>query len=372
MEVSKVEMNAARWNEIVAGLPGSHILQTWEWGQVKAAYGWQAQHLVWDDTHGSPQAAGLILTRALPLPGISRYLRMMYVPRGPLLDWNDLALRRRVLDDLQSMAKRQAAIFIKIDPEVPLGTGLPGAQEDMTDATGASVQADLLGRGWMYSEGQIQFRNTVWVDLQQPEDTLLARMKSKTRYNIRLAERKGVTVREVASGELPVLYRMYAETSLRDSFVIRPEDYYLLVWRSFMEQGKAVPLVAEVEGQPVAGLVLFMYAGKAWYLYGMSTSQHREKMPNHLLQWEAMRLARQRGCAAYDLWGAPEVFDESDSMWGVFRFKEGLGGRVIRTIGAWDFLSGRQRYNLFMRLLPRVLDVMRFRRRAETRREVSA
>jgi peptidoglycan pentaglycine glycine transferase (the first glycine) len=196
-------------------------------------------------------------------------------------------------------------------------------------------------------------------------------MKPKTRYNIRLAERKGVTVRPAALDELPLLYRMYAETSLRDGFVIRSEDYYLLVWQTFMEKGLAVPLLAEVAGQPVAGLVLFMFSDMAWYLYGMSTGDHREKMPNHLLQWEAMRIARQRGCVYYDLWGAPNVFDESDSMWGVYRFKEGLGGEVVRTIGAWDFLSGRTRYTLFMRVLPRILDLMRRRRKASTRQEVS-
>jgi lipid II:glycine glycyltransferase (peptidoglycan interpeptide bridge formation enzyme) len=133
----------------------------------------------------------------------------------------------------------------------------------------------------------------------------------------------------------------------------------------------AVPLLAEVEGQAVAGLVLFTFASMAWYLYGMSSRDHREKMPNHLLQWEAMRIARSRGCASYDLWGAPEVFNESDSMWGVYRFKEGLGGKVVRTLGAWDYLSGRRRYTLFMRVLPRILDFMRRRRTAGTRQEVS-
>jgi peptidoglycan pentaglycine glycine transferase (the first glycine) len=364
-------MNAVRWNEIIANLPGRHILQTWEWGQVKQAYGWQVQYKVWSGEDESPQAAALILTRSLPVPGFSRRLRMMYVPRGPLMDWSDSELRQRVLDDLQDLAKRDGAIFIKIDPEVFLAMGVPGAPDEMEDDVGEAVQAEFEQRGWQFSEGQVQFRNTVWVDLRDTEDALLARMKPKTRYNIRLAERKGVTVRPAALDELPLLYRMYAETSLRDGFVIRSEDYYLLVWQTFMEKGLAVPLLAEVAGQPVAGLVLFMFSDMAWYLYGMSTGDHREKMPNHLLQWEAMRIARQRGCVYYDLWGAPNVFDESDSMWGVYRFKEGLGGEVVRTIGAWDFLSGRTRYTLFMRVLPRILDLMRRRRKASTRQEVS-
>jgi peptidoglycan pentaglycine glycine transferase (the first glycine) len=366
-----MQMNAALWNKIIANLPGRHILQTWEWGQVKQAHGWKAKHHVWKDENDSPQAAALILIRDLPIPGVSRYLRMMYVPRGPLLDWSDGALRCRVLDDLQLIAKEDDVIFIKIDPEVLLGVGIPGSPEEIKDDVGEAVQTELHYRGWQYSKGQIQFRNTIWIDLNDSDDAILTRMKPKSRYNIRLAERKGVTVRPATKQELPLLYRMYAETSVRDGFVIRQEAYYLLVWETFMEHGMAVPLIAEVEGQPVAGLVLFVFADMAWYLYGMSTGEHRDKMPNHLLQWEAMRIAKERGCSHYDLWGAPEVFDDSDDMWGVFRFKEGLGGKVVRTLGAWDYLTGPLRYAIFMRFLPRVLDVMRSLRKASTRQEVS-
>jgi peptidoglycan pentaglycine glycine transferase (the first glycine) len=365
-----MEMNAATWNEIISNLPGRHILQTWEWGQVKEAHGWQAQHRVWSDAAGSPQAAALILTRSLPVPVLSRRLRMLYIPRGPLMDWSDTELRTRVLDDLQQMTKAAGAIFMKVDPEVMLGMGIPGTPDEMNDDVGEVLQSELVQRGWRYSEGQVQFRNTVWVDINHAEEDLLARMKPKTRYNIRLAERKGVTVRIAGQNELPLLYRMYAETSVRDGFVIRSQDYYEMVWRTFIDSEMAVPLIAEVDGQPVAGLILFTFGDMAWYLYGMSTGQHREKMPNHLLQWEAMRVASARGCTFYDLWGAPDVFDESDSMWGVYRFKEGLGGKVVRTVGAWDFPASPVRYALFMRGLPRILDWLRRRRKASVRQEV--
>jgi lipid II:glycine glycyltransferase (peptidoglycan interpeptide bridge formation enzyme) len=196
-------------------------------------------------------------------------------------------------------------------------------------------------------------------------------MKQKTRYNIRLSERKGVSVRKGDAQDLPLLYRMYAETSVRDGFVIRDEHYYLTLWNSFLQQGLAQPLIAEVEGEPVAGVMIFLFGERAWYLYGMSREAHREKMPSYLLQWEAMRLAKARGCREYDLWGAPDVFDESDSMWGVFRFKEGLGGRVVRTAGAWDYPSRPLLYTLYTRVLPAVLDRMRSRRQARTRQEVA-
>ncbi|HEX9019228.1 MAG TPA: peptidoglycan bridge formation glycyltransferase FemA/FemB family protein, partial [Anaerolineaceae bacterium] len=222
-----------------------------------------------------------------------------------------------------------------------------------------------------FSQDQVQFRNTVWLDLSGEESDWLARMKQKARYNLRLAQRKGVQVRYGGLDDLAMLYHMYAETSLRDGFVIRGEAYYQAVWRAFMQRGMAVPLVAEVEGEPIAGIFLFYFGGRAWYLYGMSREKHRDKMPNYLLQWEAMRYARASGCTQYDLWGAPDVFDESDSMWGVFRFKEGLGGQVLRTAGAWDYPARPIAYLLYTRVLPRLLDIMRRRGRARTRQEVA-
>jgi lipid II:glycine glycyltransferase (peptidoglycan interpeptide bridge formation enzyme) len=131
-----------------------------------------------------------------------------------------------------------------------------------------------------------------------------------------------------------------------------------------------VPLIAEVNNEPVAAIFLFMFAGRAYYVYGMSRSLHREKMPTYLLQWEAMKRAKTGGCSFYDLWGAPEVFDESDSMWGVYRFKEGLGGEVVRTLGAYDFVPTKLWYKLYAEVMPRVLDVMRSRGKEKTKQEL--
>lgn len=356
----------AAWDERIARLPNPHLLQTGEWAQVKQAYGWQAlPH--WIESPGLPPAAALVLQRTVtPLK-----LRVLYVPRGPLLDWSNPALRASVLDHLQSLARRQRAIFIKVDAEVELGRGVPGTPSDQPNPHSLAVQQELEQRGWRYSSEQVQFRNSVWLDLSGSEEDWLGRMKPKTRYNVRLAQKKGVQVRIGNLADLPLLYRMYAETSVRDGFVIRSQDYYHTAWSTFIQQGMAEPLIAEVEGQPVAGLMLFFFVGKAWYLHGMSRELHREKMPNYLLQWEAMRRARAHNCLTYDLWGAPEVFDESDLMWGVFRFKEGLGGQVVRTLGAWDYPANPILYAFYTRLLPRLLDLMRRRGRSRTRQEVS-
>jgi peptidoglycan pentaglycine glycine transferase (the first glycine) len=368
----------ASWNALIASLPRAHLLQTWEWSQVKVKYGWQALPYFWQDASGKPVAAAMVLKRSLPVAGFANKMCVLYIPKGPLMDWSDAALRLRVLEDLCALAKRQGAIFIKIDPDVVLGTGVPGAGDAVEIEGGQAVRSELDTHGWRFSQDQIQFRNTVLIDLAASEDELLGRMKQKTRYNLRLAQKKGVTVRVGSAADLPLMYRMYAETSVRDGFLIREEGYYQTVWQIFMKvlpsadtsQPFTEPLIAEVDGNVVGAVSMFYFAGQATYLFGMSRETHREKMPNYLLQWEAMRRAKALGCRTYNLWGAPDEFNESDGLWGVFRFKEGLGGVVSRTIGAWDFTPSPLLYRMYTQILPSVMEFMRVRGKARTRRSV--
>ncbi len=391
------------WNSLISNLPNPHFLQTYEWGQVKAKYGWSPIYLVWDkegkmkearDLNALsslafyPSAATLVLKRQILRSGFAARLSILYSPKGPLLDWSNEFMRSRALDDLQSFAKRQGAIFLKMDPDVVLGTGIPSSEKDVVDHTGQSIMSMLKRRGWKYSSDQIQFRNTVLMDLTLSEDEILARMKPKTRYNIRLAQKKVVTLRVGTREDLPMLYKMYAETSVRDGFVIRDEDYYKTVWETFMHSKveklessqvstfkpsnlpTCEPLIAEVNNEAVAAIFDFYFASRAYYVYGMSRDLQREKMPTYLLQWEAMKHAKAKGCMVYDLWGAPEIFDESDSLWGVYRFKEGLGGKVVRTLGAWDFAPSPLWYKMYSEIIPRVLDVMRLRGKARTKQSL--
>lgn len=357
---------AGEWNRLIEQLPQAHVLQTWEWGQSKRRNGWVPQPYIWEDSRGQVAAASLVLNRQLRLGPVK--VSVLYSPKGPLVDWSDLALTKRVLDDMQALARQKRAAFIKIDPDVRLGTGIPGSEDAREEAQGHDMEDDLKTRGWRFSDDQIQFRNTVLIDLTRSEEDILAAMKQKTRYNIGLSGRKGVGVRAGTTADLPMLYRMYAATAVRDDFVIRHEDYYLDLWRGFMDAGKAEVLFAEFEGQPIAALVLFHFAGVSRYMFGMSTEAQRELMPNYLLQWEAIRLSKKLGCHTYDMWGAPDVFDKSDSMWGVYRFKEGFNGLTVRHLGAWDYTSRPLLYRLYTRTLPKLLDLMRRRGKAENRR----
>jgi len=298
-------------------------------------------------------------------------LNVLYVPKGPLLNWEDESLAKQVCADLISIGRQRKSIFIKIDPDLVLGTGIPGQATAHANPIGERFLAWMLSQGWLYSQEQIQFRNTVLIDLTQDPDQLLANMKQKTRYNVRLAKRKGVQVRIGDTSDIPALYQMYAATSVRDGFVIRSADYYQTSWQRFMKAGMAEPVIAEVNGEMVAAIIVFYFANKAWYLYGMSSLKHRNLMPNYLLQWEAILHAQQLGCQVYDLWGAPDQFNEEDPLWGVYRFKEGFGGLVYRTLGAYDFPIHLINYRLYTQVVPRILDIMRRRGKTQTQRVLS-
>ncbi|MEW6716298.1 MAG: peptidoglycan bridge formation glycyltransferase FemA/FemB family protein [Chloroflexota bacterium] len=360
------------WNELISEFPEAHVLQSWEWGQIKACYSWYPSYYLWQDDKEAVVAAALILERSLSIPLFSSGTRILYVPKGPMLsDWGDVQLRGRVIGDLLAFSQQRKAIFVKIDPDVRLGVGVPGSPESTQDPAGQAVVQQLQNLGGIESEEQIQFRNTFLIDLTKDEEELLAAMKQKTRYNLRLAERRGVTVRVGSISDVDLLYRMYAETSVRDGFVIRHWEYYRQVWGTFIRNGMAEPLIAEVEGEPVGALIIFRMAGKAWFIYGMSRSEHREKMPNHLLQWQAIIRSKAAGCSIYDMWGAPDDFVENDPLWGVYRFKQGFGGEVVRTVGAWDFPNRRLFYRLYTHVLPNILAVMRSRGKARTRQTLA-
>jgi lipid II:glycine glycyltransferase (peptidoglycan interpeptide bridge formation enzyme) len=168
-------------------------------------------------------------------------------------------------------------------------------------------------------------------------------MKQKTRYNIRLAERKAVMVKP--SSDLAGFHRMLQVTGVRDSFGVHSPNYYRRAYELFNPAGNCILLQAEAEGQPLAALMAFSYGEQAWYFYGASTDLERNRMPTYLLQWEAMRWAKKQGCCRYDLWGVPDEDEEqleaqfetrSDDLWGVYRFKRGFGGQLRRTVGAYD------------------------------------
>lgn len=348
--------NASEWNTTLASLPNAHVLQSWQWGELKARYGWTPTRVLFVEG-ATPRAAAQILRRTVPRTPFG----VLYVPKGPALDYGDISLYEQVVAALEQYARRQRAIFIKVDPDI---------------ITGTPAASLLQRRGWCMSDEQIQFHNTVMLDLTRDEEAMLAAMKPKWRYNIRLAQKKGVRVELGTEADLPLFYEMYAETGARDNFLIRQFPYYREVW-STMLGAQSAPgaksargvnlaqiLFARVGEETVAGLILFVFAARAWYFYGASRNTHRDLMPNHLLQWEAIRWAKAQGCTAYDFWGAPDRLDESEPMYGVYKFKMGFGGEFVERIPAHDYVVNPALYWLYAVARPRYL--ARLRRKHNT------
>lgn len=295
------------WNHFLSQHPNAHLLQTGEWGELKSAFGWQAIRIV------SGNVGVQILFRKLPLG-----FTVGYIPKANV--------DRSLWSEIDAVCKQHHAIFLKLEPD---------SWDD--------VQPKTLNVKLETSPHNIQPPRTIIVDIKSDEDKTLAKMKQKTRYNIRLAEKKGVTVR--AWDDIKAFHKMMLVTGGRDGFGIHSFEYYQRAYELLQPKGLGEMLVAEYEGKPLAALFVARNGNHAYYLYGASTDEERNRMPTYLLQWEAMKWAKARGCEEYDLWGVPDE-DETTleenfqtrhaGLWGVYRFKRGFGGEVKRAAQAMD------------------------------------
>jgi lipid II:glycine glycyltransferase (peptidoglycan interpeptide bridge formation enzyme) len=324
------ERNLSEWNQWLDEYPEAHLLQQGEWGALKADFGWEPVRLV------SAAAGAQILFRSLPL-GYS----LGYIPKGPVgKDWTQL------WPEVDAVCRKRRAVFLKVEPD---------AWEE--EATQDKI---LREAGFRPSAHSLQPRRTSILDIRGEEDEILARMKQKTRYNIRLAGRKKVVVK--SSGDMEVFSALMDVTGERDAFGVHNLDYYRRVYELFHPLGMCELLIATYQEQPLAGIMVFARGERAWYLYGASNNLERNRMPAYLAQWEAIRWARKKGCASYDLWGVPDADPEAleagfmqqrDGLWGVYRFKRGFGGQIRRASGAWDKVYSRAGYFAYQMLIAR-------------------
>jgi lipid II:glycine glycyltransferase (peptidoglycan interpeptide bridge formation enzyme) len=309
------------WDAFVEAHPQGHVLQTSEWGELKQAFGWQAEAV------RVGKSGALVLFRRLPLG-----LTLAYVPRGPLADWNDPAELEALVPALDAACRARRAICLKLEPDLP----------DTSDNA-----ERLQAMGLRASAHTVQPRRSLVVDLAGSEADILARMKQKTRYNIGLAAKKGVRARPAGAGPEDVerFIALIMITGARDGFAVHSPEYYRRAYGLFHAAGQCELFLADYEGTTLAAVMVFALGRRAWYLYGASSDQERNRMAPYLAQWEAMRWAHARGVVTYDLWGVPDEDEAAleagfetrhDGLWGVYRFKRGFGGQLVRSLGAWD------------------------------------
>lgn len=310
------------------------FLQTPFWAEVKRAEGWRPYFF---EEEGKRI---LLLVRTL-----YRGAAIGYVPYG----WNHSPVTSEKAYRLSRQWKKETGepLFL-VKWDFPLYTVFS------KDEGGIDVGFDFgIGKPLKKAAADIQPPDTVWLDLNADDETLLSGMHKKTKYNIRYAEKSGVTVRVAANDELPDWYRLYRITAERDKIAIHSESYYRRVLETgapFEEKDKRPCLrlyLAEHKGDLLAGIIVLFYKEKAIYLYGASSNEKRNLMPAYLLQWQAIRDAREVGCGSYDFYGIPPANDPHHPMYGLYRFKTGFGGTLIHRCGVYDAPVKPGLYRLF-------------------------
>ena len=337
----------AEWDAFVEAHPQGHFLQGWGWGELKTGANWQPLRLVLcNQPEDSIVAAAQVLRRtALHLP--PRLGHLAYLPKGPVVDWAATApdgtpLAQLFLLKLRAYLRSQGALALQIEPHLA------------TDAATASTALAILRELNFHQTQAIQPLRTIALDIQPAEATLLAQMKEKWRYNVRLATRKAVEVRAASSlTELHAWYALLETTGARDHFGIHTLDYYRRAWEIFVPRAQARLFLAYAQGELLAGIFVTRLAHEAIYLYGASSNTQRNLMPNYLLQWEAIRWAKQVGARCYDFWGIPATDESDEAMAGVYRFKSGWGGQIVSFLGNYQYDYHPQALRLANRILGR-------------------
>ena len=378
-------IDAATWDCLLRASPGGgHALQTHAWGRLKALYGWKPLRLALKEGNDVLGVGQVLIRRPPGFPAT-----VAYCPKGPWLDWSNAIHVDAMLAGMERLVRAQGCALLRVESEVPFGAGLPrrqaltgeaavrraldlsrrlrGRHAQLTDgnpdqdaedkrvaearellrATRQAQDADgrtpgravFARRGWIKSIWDMQFRTTMVVDLDRPPEALLARMKSKWRYNINLAQRKGVCVmRDNSIAARRLLYDMHVRTAQRDGFLLRPRSYYMRAWETMIEAGYAHIFLAMHEGSPLAAILVHVFGHKAWYQIGASEAFGRSVMPAHAVQFHAMAWAQQQGITYYDMVAIPnlETIGEDDPMWGLYVFKSGFGSRPIEWAGSFD------------------------------------
>lgn len=315
-----------RWNKFVADFPTGDLLQSFEWGELKRrSGGWEPIRLAVEEG-GEIHAAISILKRKLPR--LNKCI--FYAPRGPVCDFSNYEAVSTLIQAVKARALKENAILLKIDPPATVGD----AQTlESLGKLGFKAIPDPNGFGG------VQPKCVMQLDISSSLDDILAGFKPKWRYNIRLAEKKGVQVRsDCTRDDLRTFYELLKETAVRDRFLVRAYSYYEDMWDTLVEPGYAKLFLTEYEGEAISGALSFIFGNRCWYTYGASSNRHRNVMPNHIMQWRMIEWAKEADCVVYDFRGVSpnQSGDQNDHLYGLNRFKEGFGAEFVEYIGEFD------------------------------------
>ncbi len=299
----------------------THPLQSWAWGEFRQQTGLKVIHL--GAFEGKKIKAAYQLT-VHPLPKVN--YNVLYFPKGPMPDQN-------MLQALQKLGEKEKAVFIKIEPNI---------------RENPDIQKFLLDNGCR--QGKSLFTPySFQLDLRPSEEQLLANMKPKTRYNIRVAQKHGVEIVEDNSPEAFENYlRLTAETTKRQKFYAHNAEYHRQMWKVMSQSRTGHLFLAKYQKQILAAYIFFVFNKVLYYPYGASTREHRETMPTYALFWEAIKFGQKMNCQLFDMWGSPGSNPNPRDPWyGFHQFKEGFGGELVKFIGTYDLVINPPLYKIF-------------------------
>ena len=317
------EKTLPEYEAFVQSHPKGNFVQSYLWGKQKPMWQWDAIAVRGED--GAIRGSLAVMTRKVP--GVGRTL--MYGCRGPVCDLDDRETFSQLLDGAKALAKKYKSYVIKIDPDVP--------------SSNTAFSSMLQSFGFRAKEGgknfeAIQPRYVFRLNVEgKTEEELLANFHQKWRYNIRLAERKGVTVRVCGKEMVPAFSDLMLTTGVRDGFVTRKPEYFAAMLDNLGEHARLY-MAFDPNDTPIAGTLAIHYGDKVWYLYGASSNEHRNLMPNYLLQWRMMQWAVETNCRIYDFRGVSGDVSEDNPLYGLFRFKQGFGGDFTEFVGEMDLV----------------------------------
>ena len=292
--------------------------QSIEWGNVKT--NWKKEVILSEDEEGNIRGSLCVWIRKIPLFG-----NIMYSARGPVCDLYNESIIKDLADGANILAKKYNAFVLRVEPDV-----LKSDEE---------FRKIILKNGFKIKDDSKDFKDEIQprfvfrLDLRgKTEDEIFAAFHQKTRYNIRLATKKGVIVKEGTKEDLKEFHKIMVETGERDNFLIRSLSYFEKMYDEMAPKHMKL-LMAYHNDEPIAGIIPIMYGNKTWYLYGASSNKHRNLMPNYLLQWTMIKEAIENKCDMYDFRGVSGVVDESHPQYGLYRFKKGFNADFTEFIG---------------------------------------
>jgi lipid II:glycine glycyltransferase (peptidoglycan interpeptide bridge formation enzyme) len=316
------EKTLPEFSAFVESHPKGHFLQSREWGRVKEAWTWQAIAVRGAD--GAIKGALSVLIRKMPAVPYT----LMYSARGPVCDPHDRETLKELTEGLRALAKQHKAYAVKLDPDIKSDDS-----EFIAIMEELGYKRHFGSKNFEGVQPNYVFRLNV---RDKTEDELLAAFHSKTRYNLRLSVRKGVEVRLCGKEMLPAFSAIMEETGTRDGFIVRPQAYFESIMDNLGENARLY--MAFWQDKPIAGTLAIHYGNKVWYLYGASSNQYRNVMPNYQLQWEMIRWALETKCDIYDFRGVSGDLTPENPLYGLYLFKKGFSGELTEFCGEFEMV----------------------------------